>query len=104
MAIDLNGSATGFNYATTYIEEDAAVSIVAPGVIVGNGSSTTNSDSTSVIRLQMTNQRPGDQWQIGSLPSSIVVATTETGAALSPPIGIDALVNGNLFLRSCSTT
>ncbi|MDP2076054.1 VCBS domain-containing protein [Hydrogenophaga sp.] len=100
MAIDLNGSATGLNYATTYLEEDAAVSIVAPGVIVGNGSSTSNSGFVSVIRLEMTSQRPGDQWWITNLPSSIVVATTETGPALSPPIGVDALANGVLFLRS----
>lgn len=100
MAIDLNGSATGLNYATTYLEEDAAVSIVAPGVIVGNGSSTSNSGFVSVIRLEMTSQRPGDQWWITNLPSSIVVAATETGPALSPPIGVDALANGVLFLRS----
>lgn len=89
MAIDLNGSALGFNYATTYSEEDAAVSLVASSVKVGTGSMTANTDLITVIRLQLTQLRAGDQWLIGSLPPSIVVATTEIGAVLSPPVSID---------------
>ena len=42
MAIDLNGSATGLNFATSYREEDAPASIVAANVRVGGGSTSIN--------------------------------------------------------------
>lgn len=54
MAIDLNGSATGLNYATTYQEEDPAASIVSSTATVGSSSNSANTDQITVSRRRET--------------------------------------------------
>lgn len=101
MAIDLNGSATGLNYATTYQEEELAASIASSTATVGSGSNSVNTDQITVIRVELASVLFHDRWHINALPASIAIATSETGSAsyLSPPLSLSAQGNQVLYLR-----
>lgn len=104
MSIDLNGSATGFDYATTYREEDPAIQIVATHVRVGTGSSSANTDAITLIRVTLDDVRPGDQWQLSALPANIFARTTPGGQPLTFPASMDAFANPWIYLSSNNTT
>lgn len=101
MAIDLNGTATGLNYATTYQEEELAASIASSTATVGSGSNSANTDQITVIRVELASVLFHDRWHINTLPASIAIATSETGSAsyLSPPMTLSAQGNQVLYLR-----
>ncbi|GAA4348747.1 hypothetical protein GCM10023165_34870 [Variovorax defluvii] len=73
MPLDLNGSAAGTDHTTSYIDDAASIGIVAPGVVVGSGSSSSNTDKVTRIRISG-NWASGDTLQIGSLPAGLVLS------------------------------
>ncbi|WP_192871710.1 beta strand repeat-containing protein, partial [Variovorax sp. JS1663] len=98
MSLDLNGTATGTNAVTSYIDDTAAIVVVPASVVVGAGSSTSNTDGIDRIRISG-NWAAGDGLQIGALPSGLVLS----GAGI--PSGATSWtgpVQGDVYIQRAS--